>query len=310
MWRSATRSSTCFRTSPRTRPLVFGALTPGGSYFAVMGVHAQSPLMSAWHAEHAAELGLPRLYGPDEVVGVFVDMGFSVSVANLKLGFVPVSAHRHGHDHRGDLIAWLDYYIARQGLAAVHPALILTMRSNGTDSSPAEPGGTSSSPNRRYRTLMVFRRRMNKNDLSGVWSTAGSTGIGKPGTRAAGPPEESGIFRLSRSARPDAVHPAASWRQIHSRRSSGVHCPASGRRDWRRDCCGRTSVAGICARANDESFDLGTTCRRASSSWMDRSRALDPTLRAGCRRILILAGRALFRLEVHDGTQGTNRTRP
>jgi hypothetical protein len=33
-----------------------------------------------------------------------------VSVANLKLGFVPVSAHRHGHDDRGDLLAWLDYY--------------------------------------------------------------------------------------------------------------------------------------------------------------------------------------------------------
>jgi SAM-dependent methyltransferase len=95
---------------PTHAATVFGALTPGGSYFAVMGVHAQSPLMSAWHAEHAAELGLPRLYGPDEVVGVFDDMGFSVSVANLKLGFVPVSAHRHGHDHRGDLNAWLDYY--------------------------------------------------------------------------------------------------------------------------------------------------------------------------------------------------------
>ena len=90
---------------------LFGALTPGGSYFAVMGVHAQSPLMSAWHTEHAAELGLPRLYDLDEVVGVFETMGFSVSVANLKLAFVPVSAHRHGHGHRSDLMAWLDYYM-------------------------------------------------------------------------------------------------------------------------------------------------------------------------------------------------------
>jgi hypothetical protein len=55
-------------------------------------------------------LGLPRLYELDEVAGVFEDAGFSVSVANLKLGFVPVSAHRHGHDDRGDLLAWLDYY--------------------------------------------------------------------------------------------------------------------------------------------------------------------------------------------------------
>ncbi len=89
---------------------LFNALREGASYFAVMGVHAQSPLMAAWHEEKAAELGLPRLYGLDEVVGVFEDMGFSVSVANLKLGFVPVSAHGHGHDHRRDLLAWLDYY--------------------------------------------------------------------------------------------------------------------------------------------------------------------------------------------------------
>ncbi len=89
---------------------VFGALKPSGSYFAVMGVHAGSPLMSAWHAADAVELGLPRLYDLDEVARTFEDTGFSVSVANLKLGFVPVSAHRHGHDHRSDLPAWLDYY--------------------------------------------------------------------------------------------------------------------------------------------------------------------------------------------------------
>ena len=89
---------------------VFAALKPGGSYFAVMGVHEESPIMSAWHAESAIELDLPRLYRLDEVAGVFESAGFSVSVANLKLGFVPVSAHRHGHDHHRDLLAWLDYY--------------------------------------------------------------------------------------------------------------------------------------------------------------------------------------------------------
>lgn len=89
---------------------LFGALKPSGSYFAVMGVHAGSPLMSAWHAKDAVELGLPRLYDLDEVTDVFENTGFSVSVANLRLGFVPVSAHRHGHDHRGKLLAWLDYY--------------------------------------------------------------------------------------------------------------------------------------------------------------------------------------------------------
>lgn len=89
---------------------VFAALKPGGSYFAVMGVHEESPIMSAWHAESAAELDLPPLYRLDDVAAVFESAGFSVSVANLKLGFVPVSAHRHGHDHRRDLLAWLDYY--------------------------------------------------------------------------------------------------------------------------------------------------------------------------------------------------------
>jgi SAM-dependent methyltransferase len=92
---------------------LLAALKPRGSYFAVVGVHAGSPLMSAWHAGTAVELGLPRLYDLDDVAGVFENIGFSVSAANLKLGFVPVSAHRHGHDHRGDLLAWLDYY-ARQ----------------------------------------------------------------------------------------------------------------------------------------------------------------------------------------------------
>ena len=89
---------------------LFDALKSNGSYFAVIGVHAGSPLMSAWHAADAVELGLPRLYDLDEVAGVFEDAGFSVSAANLKLGFVPVSAHRHGHHHRKDLLAWLDYY--------------------------------------------------------------------------------------------------------------------------------------------------------------------------------------------------------
>jgi SAM-dependent methyltransferase len=89
---------------------LFDALRPGAAYFAVMGVHEGSPMMSAWHAESAVQLGLPRLYGLDEVTATFEDAGFSASVASLKLGFVPVSAHRHGSDHRGDLLAWLDYY--------------------------------------------------------------------------------------------------------------------------------------------------------------------------------------------------------
>jgi SAM-dependent methyltransferase len=89
---------------------LFDALRPGGAYFAVMGVHGGSPMMAAWHTANAAELELPRLYELGEVTAAFEGAGFSASVANLKLGFIPVSAHRQGHDHRGDLQAWLDYY--------------------------------------------------------------------------------------------------------------------------------------------------------------------------------------------------------
>jgi SAM-dependent methyltransferase len=89
---------------------LFGALRPGGTYFAAMGVHGGSPMMAAWHAASAAELGLPRLYDLEEVAGAFEGAGFSVSVANLKFGFIPISTHRHGHDHRRDLLEWLDYY--------------------------------------------------------------------------------------------------------------------------------------------------------------------------------------------------------
>lgn len=95
---------------PAHAAALFGALKPNGSYFAVMGVHGRSPMMSAWHAERAVELGLPQLYELDQVENIFEDAGFSVSVANLKPGFVPVSGHRHGHDHRRDPLAWLDYY--------------------------------------------------------------------------------------------------------------------------------------------------------------------------------------------------------
>jgi SAM-dependent methyltransferase len=89
---------------------LFDAMRPGGTYFAVMGVHMGSPMMAAWHAASTAELELPRLYELDEVAAAFESAGFSASVANLKLGFIPVSAHRHGNDKSGDLLAWLDYY--------------------------------------------------------------------------------------------------------------------------------------------------------------------------------------------------------
>lgn len=91
---------------------LFEALRPGGPYFAVMGMHAGSPLMRRWHEENQVELDLPPMYDLDTVAMTFEGVGFDVSVARLKLGFVPVSAHRGGHEHRDNLLEWLDYYSA------------------------------------------------------------------------------------------------------------------------------------------------------------------------------------------------------
>lgn len=85
---------------------IFAALAPGSSYYAVMGVHADSPLMADWHRAHAEELQLPKLYSIDEVAGVFGAAGFEVAGARLKIGFVPVSEH----DRAGSFLPWIEYY--------------------------------------------------------------------------------------------------------------------------------------------------------------------------------------------------------
>jgi SAM-dependent methyltransferase len=85
-------------------------LVPGGSYFATMGVHADSPLMAAWHRDNAAALDLPAPYHLEEVVEVFETAGFEADVGRLPVRFVPVGAHRgDGHRDTG-LGSWLDYY--------------------------------------------------------------------------------------------------------------------------------------------------------------------------------------------------------
>jgi SAM-dependent methyltransferase len=89
---------------------VLAALEPGAPYFAVMGVHAGSRTMAAWHASAHAELGLPRLYDLDDVVEAFEGAGFTASASRLRMGFVPVSDRRGGHEHRRGLADWLDYY--------------------------------------------------------------------------------------------------------------------------------------------------------------------------------------------------------
>jgi SAM-dependent methyltransferase len=96
---------------------IFEALAPGGSYYAVMGVHSGSPFMADWHRAHVEELRLPKLYGIDEVAGVFGAAGFEVAGARLQVGFVP--ARGHTSDDRGgsspgvpqpELSRWIEYY--------------------------------------------------------------------------------------------------------------------------------------------------------------------------------------------------------
>ena len=93
---------------------IFDALVPGGSYYAVIGVHTGSPLMADWHRDNAEELQLPKLYSIDEVAGVFGAAGFDVAGARLKMGFVPASGHnsseRAASSPAPQLAKWIEYY--------------------------------------------------------------------------------------------------------------------------------------------------------------------------------------------------------
>ncbi len=89
---------------------MFSAVQPGAPYFAAMGVHAGSRLMSDWHAASATELHLPPLHDLDDVALVFEGVGFEVALSRLHLTFIPVWTLRSGADDRRDLLEWLDYY--------------------------------------------------------------------------------------------------------------------------------------------------------------------------------------------------------
>jgi SAM-dependent methyltransferase len=84
------------------------ALAPGGVYYAVIGVHAGSPLMTEFHRENADALGLPPLREIDDVLAAFEAQGFDAAVARLKIGFVPADGRQH-HE-RGRTLEWLDYF--------------------------------------------------------------------------------------------------------------------------------------------------------------------------------------------------------
>jgi SAM-dependent methyltransferase len=85
---------------------VYGALDPGASYYAVMGVHDRSPIMAEWHAANAASLDLPPINNLDGVAELFEATGFTVALAELRFRFVPASAHRA----KAPLLDWFDYY--------------------------------------------------------------------------------------------------------------------------------------------------------------------------------------------------------
>jgi SAM-dependent methyltransferase len=69
------------------------ALGPGAPYYAVIGVHADSPGIPGWHAENAEKLNLPTLYTLDDVIEAFTGVGFDAAASRLKIGFVPLSGH-------------------------------------------------------------------------------------------------------------------------------------------------------------------------------------------------------------------------
>jgi SAM-dependent methyltransferase len=93
---------------PSHAAALHASLAPGASYFATIGVHADSALMTSWHTDNALALDLPGLYRLDDVAGVFKSTGFDVAVGRLQFRFVPVEAHRSDLTDR--LSSWLDYY--------------------------------------------------------------------------------------------------------------------------------------------------------------------------------------------------------
>src|SRR5262249_35610250 len=58
---------------------IFAAMAPGGSYYAVIGVHTGSPLMVKWHRDNVEALNLPALNDIDDVISVFEEAGFEAA---------------------------------------------------------------------------------------------------------------------------------------------------------------------------------------------------------------------------------------
>ena len=105
------------------------ALAPGGVYYAVMGVHASSPMMAEWHRDNAGTMQLPPLRDVDDVIGVFEAEGFDAAASRLAVRFIPAAGH--GHRERGRLPDWLDYYYDQK--------LMLRFRRGAASPGPSRP---------------------------------------------------------------------------------------------------------------------------------------------------------------------------
>jgi hypothetical protein len=116
-------------------------------------------------------------------------------------------------------------------------------------------------------------RTFGKTDSHGIRSTVRPTGLDKPGEGAFRSPQERGLRRLSRSARPTGIHAASGRRKVHSRRGGGVHRPVT-RRGVQRSTGGSTNVNAVRHRAVDASHACRAACRRASTSRLDTHRTI------------------------------------
>jgi SAM-dependent methyltransferase len=87
---------------------IFDVVSPGGTYYAVMGVHSGSPRMAEWHRTNAETLQLPPLFDVDDVVALFEAVGFEAAASRLAVRFIPAAGH--GHHEPSRLLDWLDYY--------------------------------------------------------------------------------------------------------------------------------------------------------------------------------------------------------
>jgi SAM-dependent methyltransferase len=66
------------------------ALRPGGRYVAVTSVHRQSELMADWHAVNQESLKMPALRAVEDYIRPFIEQGFTVELARLKIRAVPI----------------------------------------------------------------------------------------------------------------------------------------------------------------------------------------------------------------------------